>query len=159
MEEAVSEVEKGIITVDEARARFGLAPIEKTETTELVKAATVDKSVDADVIKSAVTDAVTPLLEQLNAYGKQVEEFGIYKAETEARFEKLANIPDPSTSAFVGLMNPVRKGSPAGVPAQAEVAERTRQIMIRQLQRTARISEVPAEREAAYDALLKFESE
>jgi hypothetical protein len=63
---------------------------------------------------------------------------------------------DPTTAGFVGMMNPVQKGRPAGVPAQAEIAERTQQMMIRQLQRTARMSDKPAEREAAQDALLKY---
>ena len=63
-----------------------------------------------------------------------------YKATSDARFEKLADLADPMTAGFVGMMNPVQKGRPAGVPAQAEIAERTQQMMIRQLQRTARMS-------------------
>jgi hypothetical protein len=56
-------------------------------------------------------------------------------------------------------MNPVKKSAhPAGVPSQAEVAERTQQMMIRQLQRNARISDNPAEREAAWAALEKYQT-
>ena len=65
------------------------------------------KSVDADIIKSAVSDAVKPFLDQLNAQNKQIEELTAYKATSDARFEKLADQPDPMTAGFVGMMNPV----------------------------------------------------
>ena len=161
---AIEQVEKGIISIDEARARLDLPPLTKAQEPVVSKAAvvtpvegvTVSNGIDADVIKSAVSDAVKPFLDQLNAQNSKLEELTAYKAEAETRFEKLADLADPSTAGFVGMMNPVQKGRPAGVPAQAEIAERTQQMMIRQLQRTARMSEKPAEREAAQDALMKY---
>jgi hypothetical protein len=160
----IKQVENGLLSIDEARAQLGLAPLTKTQEPVVSKAAVVtpvegvavSNGVDADVIKSAVSEAVKPFLDQLNAQNKQIEDLTAYKAEADKRFEKLADLPDPTTAGFVGMMNPVQKGRPAGVPAQAEIAERTQQMMIRQLQRTARVSENPAEREAAQDALMKY---
>jgi hypothetical protein len=153
----IEQVEKGLMSVDEARAQLGLAPLTKAQEPVVAKAEVLEvKGVDADVIKSAVSDAVKPFLDQLNAQNSKIDELNAYKAEAESRFEKLADLADPSTAGFVGMMNPVQKGRPAGVPAQAEIAERTQQMMIRQLQRTARVSDNPAEREAAQDALMKY---
>jgi hypothetical protein len=157
----ITQVEKGLLSIDEARSMMGLAPLTKAQEPVIAKAAVVEgvavsNGIDADVIKSAVSDAVKPFLDQLNAQNSKLEELTAYKAEAETRFEKLADLADPSTAGFVGMMNPVQKGRPAGVPAQAEIAERTQQMMIRQLQRTARMSDNPAEREAAQDALMKY---
>jgi hypothetical protein len=108
---------------------------------------------DADVIKSAVSEALLPLI-------TKVQELEAYKATSDERFEALANIADPTTNAFTGMaFNPVKKAArPAGVPSQAEIAERTQQMMMRQLDRTWRTSENPAEREAAFTALQKYRS-
>jgi len=155
----IEQVEKGVISIDEARAKLGLAPLTKAQEPVVTKAVTVEleaKSVDADIIKSAVSEAVKPFLDQLTAQNSKIDELTAYKAEAESRFEKLADQPDPTTAGFVGLMPSVQKGRPAGVPAQAEIAERTQRMMIAQLQRTARMSDKPAEREAAQDALLKY---
>jgi hypothetical protein len=158
-----AQIDKGDITVDEARAKFSLPPVVKAAQVALEKISAenpnvtvlppVIKGMDPEVIKSAVSEALAPLL-------KQIQEFESYKATSEERFEKLANIADPSTNAFTGIaLNPVKKAArPAGVPSQAEIAERTQQMMVRQLQRTWRTSENPAEREAAYTALEKYQT-
>lgn len=156
--DAVSErVAKGLMSVDDARAQFGLPPLVKSDEPEVVKAATVHEGVvvssDAEIMKSAVTEALTPLIARM-------QELEAFKAQSDERFEKLANIADPTTDAFTGIaLNPVKKAArPAGVPSQAEIAERTQQMMIRQLQRTASISDNPAEREAAWAALQKYQT-
>ena len=154
IEDLVAKVDAKLMTVDDARAQFGLPPFEKSAEPVIVKAAVVEgKGTDPEIIKSAVSEALAPLL-------KQIQEFESYKVTAEERFEKLANIADPATNAFTGIaMNPVKKSAhPAGVPSQAEVAERTQQMMIRQLQRNARISDNPAEREAAWAALEKYQT-
>jgi hypothetical protein len=156
---AVKQVADGVISIDEARANLNLAPLTKAQEPVVSKAVSVDVAtpgVDADVIKSAIVDAFKPLLEQIQTQNKQIEELNAYKAQSDSRFEKLADLADPTTAGFVGMMNPVQKGRPAGVPAQAEIAERTQQMMIAQLKRTARMSDKPAEREAAQDALMKY---
>ncbi len=154
VDDLVAKVDAKILTVDEARSQLGLPPLEKSAEPVVVKAAVIEsKGTDPEVIKSAVSEALAPFL-------KQIQEFESYKATAEERFEKLANIADPSTNAFTGIaMNPVKKSAhPAGVPSQAEIAERTQQMMIRQLQRNARISDNPAEREAAWAALEKYQT-
>lgn len=149
------QVDKGILTVDEARAKFGLPPITKSAEPAVIKAAVIseDPGVNADVIKSAVSEALMPLLAKM-------QELEAYKATSDQRFEALANLADPTTNAFTGMaINPVKKAAlPAGVPSQAEIAERTQRMMMRQLDRTWRTSENPAEREAAFDALQKYRS-
>jgi hypothetical protein len=155
--DAVSEqVAKGLMSVDDARAQFGLPPLVKTVEPAVAKAAVVHEGVvvnDAEVLKSAVSEALAPLI-------AKVQQLEAYKAQSDERFEKLANIADPTTDAFTGIaLNPVKKAArPAGVPSQAEIAERTQQMMIRQLQRTASISDNPAEREAAWTALQKYQT-
>lgn len=155
--DAVSEqVAKGLMSVDDARAQFGLPPLVKADEPAVVKTAVVHEGVvvnDAEVLKSAVSEALAPLI-------AKVQELEAYKAESDERFEKLANIADPATDAFTGIaLNPVKKAArPAGVPSQAEIAERTQQMMIRQLQRAASISDNPAEREAAWAALQKYQT-
>jgi hypothetical protein len=156
--DAISEqVAKGLMSVDDARAQFGLPPLVKTDESTVVKAATIHEGVvvsnDAEVLKSAVTEALSPLIARM-------QELEAYKAQSDERFEKLADLADPTTNAFTGIaLNPVKKAArPAGVPSQAEIAERTQQMMVRQLQRTASISDNPAEREAAWAALQKYQT-
>ena len=73
-----------------------------------------------------------------------------------AEAEDLANKADPGTQSWAGIaLNPLR--SPAGVVKQAEVSDRVQGMMVRQLERTWRTSENPAEREAAYAALTKMQ--
>jgi hypothetical protein len=162
MEAPVKRVDAGMLTIDEARARLGLQPWNLPETTKsaepvIEKAAVLHEGVvvnnDPEVIKAAVTEALTPLL-------AKVQELEDYKKTADERFEKLANIADPTTNAFTGMaINPAKKvAGPAGVPSQAEVAERTQQMMIRQLDRTWRTTGDPAEREAAWTALQKYRS-
>jgi hypothetical protein len=132
-----------------------LPPGSKVDTEATIVKAHAGVVVDdsADIMKAAVSEALSPLV-------AKIQELEAYKAQSDERFERLANLADPATDAFTGIaMNPVKKAArPAGVPSQAEIAERTQQMMIRQLQRTARISDNGAEREAAYAALEKYQS-
>ena len=102
-----------------------------------------------------MTKAVTPLLEKIK---EQDDAFTTKLAEQQRVIDAIADQPDPSTAAFSGLaFNPVRKAArPAGVPATAEIAERTQQMMIRHLQDKVNSSSDPAEREAYYGTLAKM---
>lgn len=164
----------GKMTVDEARSKLGRNFSQKDEEPEVAKAADVESTdrlvamIDKmheiigpsgkvstytpDVIKSAVSEAVAPLVEQLTKAHTRID-------EQQAALDAIANQPDPHTAAFTGLaLNPVRKSArPAGALSQAEVAERTQQMIIRQLTSTWRTSDNPAEREAARTALDKFQ--
>lgn len=159
-------VEKGILSIDEAREKMGLGPWNQPETQqplavksdepEVIKTIhsldTALQAVDPEIIKTAVADALAPLLEKINKQEKQL-------GEQEARWEAVANDRDPRTASFSGLaMNMVNKNArPAGVAEKAEYAERAQQMIQRQLRHTWRTSEDPFEREAARTELDKFE--
>jgi Arc/MetJ family transcription regulator len=108
-----------------------------------------NQTITPEMIESAVSKAVAPLLEKLAGAEHQI-------SKQQEALDAIADLPDPSTAAFAGIA--VKKGArPAGVPSQAEIAERTQSMMIRSLEHTYRSSENPAEREAAYQALHKFQ--
>ncbi len=102
-------------------------------------------------IEAAVTKAVTPLLEKIQAQDTKL-------AETQRVIDAIADQPDPSTAAFSGLaFNPVRKNArPAGVLSQAEAAERSQQMMIRHVTDTYNSASDPYEREAARATLTRL---
>ena len=124
-----------------------------------------------DVMKTMMSEILQPFQAQITAQSEQLaaqtEKITQYQAlldtqqgrinEYDKRWEALANTADPSTSAFSGLA--LRKAAnPAGVVKQAEVSEHVQGMMMRQLERTWRTSENPAEREAAYSALNKMKN-
>jgi hypothetical protein len=107
-------------------------------------------AVDPDIIKSAIAEALAPLV-------AKVEEQQQVISAQEKRWEDAALLPDPNTAGFAGFaLNPIRKSRPADVTKTAEFAEHTQRMIARQLQRTARTSENPAEREAAWAELSKY---
>ena len=116
-----------------------------------LEAATIEAFDPSPAIEAAVTKAVTPLLEKIQAQDTQI-------AETQRVIDAIADQPDPSTAAFSGLaFNPVRKNArPAGVLSQAEAAERSRQMMIRHLTDSYNNATDPFEREGWYAALGKM---
>ena len=123
---------------------------------EPVMLETATFGMDPEVIKAAVAEATTELKELLI---KQQETFTTKLAEQQRVIDAIADQPDPSTAAFSGLaFNPVRQKAarPAGVLSQAEIAERTQQMMIRHLQDKYNASSDPAEREAYYGTLAKM---
>ena len=111
---------------------------------------------------------ITALEERNASYEEKIEaqntEINTYRdrlSVNDQRWDALANQPDPSTAAFAGLAlnNPAQKNAPAGIVKQAEHHERIQGMMMRQLERTWRTSENPAEREAAYNALLRYKGD
>ena len=117
-----------------------------------LEAATIGSYDPSPAIEAAVTRAVTPLLEKIQAQDTKL-------AETQRVIDAIADQPDPSTAAFSGLaFNPARTKAarPAGVAAQAEIAERTQNMVIRTLQDKYNASSDPAEREAYYGTLAKM---
>jgi hypothetical protein len=117
-----------------------------------LEAATIEAFDPSPAIEAAVTKAVTPLLEKIQAQDTRL-------AETQRVIDAIADQPDPSTAAFSGLaFNPLRNkaAGPAGVPSQAEIAERTQLMMMRTLQDKYNASSDPAEREAYYGTLAKM---
>lgn len=125
-----------------------------------------------DLLKSAMAEMLAPVQEKLDAQTSLITQqealLGEYKAKMEAqdaelskhreRWDALAAQPDPSTAAFTGLaLAPAAKGAnPAGVAKQADAADRAQSLLMRQLERTWRTGENPAEREAAWAALQRY---
>jgi predicted RNA-binding Zn-ribbon protein involved in translation (DUF1610 family) len=117
------------------------AKVEKAAATEtsVVKAASVQDPDTATLMK-----AVSLLAEKVTALSATVD--------------ALAELPDPRVNAFKGVgQSPVQKAaSPAAVATVAENAERTRQMMISELEGLFRTSPDPAQREAAWNSLTKM---
>jgi hypothetical protein len=125
-------------------------------TGELVSLSASNFGTDPEIIKAAVTEATSELKDLLV---KQTETFTTKLAEQQRVINAIADQPDPSTAAFSGLaFNPARTKAarPAGVAAQAEIAERTQNMVIRSLQDKYNASSDPRAREAYYDSLCKI---
>ena len=147
-----TQFNNGIISRDEALKALGFevqeAPVTKSAVPEIVKAVNVpvQVNVDPDMIKSAIADAIAPLMETITIQKSRID-------DQQQKLEALADIPDPSTSSWAGLA--LKSARPAGVAKQAEIAERTQQMINRQLNHVWRTSENPHEREAARNELDK----
>jgi hypothetical protein len=121
-------------------------------------------------MKSMMTEILKPFEEKIEAQNKHIEEQAALMSgyrETldsqsqeleghKARWDALANQPDPSSAAFTNLaLNPLqRPARPADVQKNAD--NRVNDMVMRQLDRAWRTSENPAEREAAWTALQKY---
>lgn len=147
----------------------GKAAAPAPEPVSQVSQPVVKNEFSPDVMKTMMSDILKPFEEKLEAQtqhienqnrllGEYQEKFSVQEkelAEQKSRWDALANQPDPSTAAFSGLaLNPVHQ-RPA-VVKQADINERAQAMVIRQLERTWRQSEHPAEREAAYKALMQY---
>jgi hypothetical protein len=173
----------GKITVDEARARMGRQFAQKAAEPEevaeksaavtdrhVVQPLTVDLSATSDLFKSAIAEAVTPLLEQQGellgrlerqdkAIADEREATATKLAEQQRVIDAIADQPDPSTAAFSGLAfqpQVIKSRRPAAVPDQAEYAARAQQMVRRNLQNTYQTHSNPHVREAAGEALANF---
>lgn len=158
---AIEMVDAGELSIDDARKALGLpTAAEKSAAAPTVVTVTqpaaevVYKTQEPDVIKSAVAEALAPLQEMFAA---QQEAFNVKLAEQQKVIDAIADSPDPRGEPFSGIaLNMNKSARPVAVPDVAETAERTQQMMIRQLDHTWRTSENPAEREAAWTAIRKF---
>jgi hypothetical protein len=170
-EDQVSEmVAKGAVdvsAVQEALERVAASPQYAGKMTVLKSGSKLDPAAGSteteqpatgpEVIKSAVAEAVAPLMSALAEQRELLAKAEAKIGEQEARWEAAADRADPLTSAWTGIaFNPVRKSArPEAVTSIAENAERTQQVK-RQLEHTWRSSENPAEREAAWAELSKY---
>jgi hypothetical protein len=110
------------------------------------------KSFDpSPAIEAAVTKAMTPLLERIDAQDKAL-------AENQRVLDAIADQPDPSTAAFSGLaFQPVNKSRrPAGVTEVAESAARAQAMIRRNLEHTYSTHSNPYIREKAAEALAQL---
>ncbi len=176
----VEQVHKGLISIDEARAKLNLPPWGTPEAGavpahvpsgpqplapvaakaaapvqgEVVSLTAGNFGMDPEVIEAAVTKAVAPLLEKIQ---QQDETYTAKLAETQRVIDAIADQPDPSTASFSGLaFQPVRKTArPAGVTDIAEAAVRARLATERELENLYESASDPFAREGFYAALNK----
>jgi hypothetical protein len=94
---------------------------------------------------------ITELLKQVTSLSEQV-------ASLSKNVDALGDLPDPRVAAFKGAgQNPVTKSAGlTGIATVAETAERTQMMMMRELESQFRASPDPAQREAAWNALVKM---
>lgn len=129
-----------------ARKAAGLEPATVTKT-----AAPASATIDPEVIKAAIVEATAPLAEKLAATEQTLR-------EQREMLDALGDLPDPATAPFKGVAQNTYKtaASPAGALTVAETAERTQLMMMRELESQFRTSPDPAQREAAWNALVKM---
>jgi hypothetical protein len=166
----VKDVQKGMTSIDEVRKALGIEPVAEkaavmAPAAPAEAAEPLNKGMTPDVMKTMMSEILEPFQAQIAA---QTEKINEYQARLEAqqarigeydkRWEALANTANPSTEAFSAALR--KNMGPAGlvVKQQAEVSDHVHGMMMRQLERTWRTSENPAEREAAYSALNKMKS-
>jgi hypothetical protein len=167
-----SQFEAGIITRDEALKALGFevepevvkgtvfTPNPETtpeQAADIQKSLNASSMVNAELIKSAIADAIAPLVTKIQQQEEMLTKAQGTISEQEARWETAANLPDPKTASWGGLaLNMVNKNArPAAVTETAENAERTQAIK-RQLNHIWRTSENAAERENAWAELSKY---
>lgn len=185
-EDLRKQVDKGLTSIEEVRRALGIEPehpaVQKSVAVDSAMcmapvtavedhSGNADKGITPDVMKSMMSEILreqmAPLQEKIAAQESLITE---YQQKMEAqqdelgkhakRWEALADERDPSSAAFTGLaINPMnfQRQAPAGIAQQAEISKGVQGMMMRQLERTWRTSENPAEREAAYNALLKYQ--
>ena len=147
-----AQLEKGEITRDEALKALGFEA-ETPATPSVEKAAeapgiikTAVPELSPDIIKSAIADAIAPLVEKITQQDATI-------SAQEARWDAMANAADPKTTSWAGLA--MKSVQPVAVTKQAEIAEHTQQMINRQLHHVWRTSENAFEREAARNELDK----
>lgn len=171
----VKDVQKGMTSIDEVRKALGIevpAPaIATIVPVDSEDGQPVTKGMTPGVLKTMMSEILQPFQQQITTQNEQLaaqaQQIAEYQQRFEnqqetidvygKRFEALANTADPTTNAFTGYA--LRKAAgPAAIAKQAEVSEQVNGMMMRQLERTWRTSENPAEREAAYSALNKMKN-
>ena len=144
---------KGEITREDAMKALGFEVPEVVAKAATIREAEViappvTPAMSPDIIKSAIAEALAPLVAKVEAQQQVIN-------EQEARWEAKANEADPSTSSWRGLA--LKSRQPVAVVKQAEIAERTQREIAesRQLRHTWRTSDNAFEREAARSELDK----
>lgn len=138
---------------EEAPLAKKVKKVKKAQEPVAVKAATLD----AELIKSAVVSALTPLTEQVETLTKALKDEQAKNAKLAATVEELSNLPDPTVTAFKGMAAPdALKSSTSVTSTVASAAERTQAALMAALQEQARYSPDSSEREAAWAKLYQM---
>jgi hypothetical protein len=170
-----AQVQKGLTSRSEILRALGVEDPEVKAEPQVMKAEVVELSassgVTPEIMKTMMSEILQPFEQKISAQEEIIAQYQQRDAERDAqlkaltdeqtknnqRWEALADKADPSTQNWAGLaINPLQR--PAGVVKTAEVSDRVQGMIVRQLERAARTSENPAEREAAWTALYKMQS-
>lgn len=142
-------------SVEEPVAPAAEPEVKKTKKVKgkmVTKAATVD----ADLIKSAVVDALTPLAQQVEDLTNALTAEQAKNVKLAATVEELSNLADPTVTAFKGVAAPDALKSSTSVASNvASAAERTQAALMAVLHEQTRSSD-PSEREAAWAKLYQM---
>lgn len=131
----------------------GKVKVVKSQQPVAAKAATID----ADLVKSAVVDALTPLASQIETLTKALKNEQKKNAKLAATVEELSTLADPTVTAFKGVAAPdALKSSTSVTSTVASAAERTQAALMAALTDQARHSPDPSEREAAWAKLYQM---
>jgi Caudovirus prohead protease. len=155
VEAPVESVVEPTTTVTPEPAAEPVAEVKKSKKDKkmVTKAATVD----ADLIKSAVIDALTPLATQVEELTKALKDEQAKNVELAKTVDELSNLPDPTVAAFKGVAAPdALKSSTSVASTVASAAERTQAALMAALTEDARHSPDPSEREAAWTKLYQM---
>lgn len=114
-------------------------------------------AVSADLIKSAVVDALTPLARQVEMLTKALKDEQAKNAKLAETVDELSNLPDPTVTAFKGVASPdaLKSSTPVALTV-ASAAEQTQATLMAVLKSQARDSTDPSEREAAWAKLYQM---
>jgi hypothetical protein len=115
----------------------------------------VTKAFSPDLIKSAVADAVAPLLARLDGQAGELKAARKALKAQGRTLEAMADLPDPRTAAYRGAALTKSAPLPAGAETVAEARERSQAATLRMLYDTARSDPDPAQREAAWGEIYK----
>ena len=159
----------GEIGIDAARAQLGLQPFggpaaESSRPSPVALKACHGygpsrRSVDPEVIKTAVAEAIGPLIAQRDA--GHAEELASVRKELKGLrkvADAIADQPDPNVTAYRGVAlaraGGTTKTSAQAVPGtMAERAERAQATLFNALHRDWRTAATPEDRENAWDAM------
>lgn len=132
------------------------------------------KSAEPEVVKgadttdlSAITTQMAEMTQAMKALGERVDtltkELDLAKSTTAdlvKSVEELGDLPDPATQPFKGVaqtaINKGVGGGAATAPTIAETVERTQRLMMAELENQFRTSPDPAQRESAWQSLMKM---
>lgn len=150
VDELVDAVNKGLMTINEARVEYGLSPYPEPE---------VAKAAHPDPLVKAFDDKIGPdTSTQIASLVKRFEAQEVLIQEQAKLLAAMASEPDPASAAFKGLAtNPNKTSqSPGGAVTVAKSAEAAQAMILRELEGQARNSYDSAQREAAWASIRKM---
>jgi fumarylacetoacetate (FAA) hydrolase family protein len=115
----------------------------------------VTKAATAEIPTApVVVEIPDELLKMVSGLAEQVTTLTKQNKKLQRAVDSLGSLPDPSEAPFKGLAQ--KMATPAAVKSIASAAEQTQAMMMRELEEQFRTSPDPAQREAAWKAIVKM---